>query len=151
MTLKTITSLIESIASKQPAVNMIVRNDVFRLNACPSARYGTFAWLQRQHLASVDSNVIRYGFTFFYVDRLTSNHDNEVEIQSVGVQVLDNIIRELDARGVYADGEYIFQSFNQRFADECAGVFVTVNLAVPLDFVCYEEFGDSVSNKTLIY
>ena len=43
MTLKEAIKVIEVVASQQPSVNMIVENDVFRLNAKADARYGVFA------------------------------------------------------------------------------------------------------------
>lgn len=139
MTLKQIIGTIEEVASSQPSVNMIIRNDVFRLNSKPDARYGAFAWLQRAHEGRIDSDTMTWGFTFFYVDRLVSDRSNEVEIQSVGCQVLDNIIRELDRRGLCSDS-YVLQTFNQRFADECAGVFCNLSLEVPLDSLCPEDY-----------
>ena len=142
MTLAQLISIIEKVASSQPAVNMIVRNDVFRLNAVPDARYGVFAWLQQQHTANLSSNFITYAFSFFYVDRLTADKSNQMEIQSVGIQTLDNIIRTLEDMGIYSEQSYSFQVFNQRFVDECAGVFCNVYLSVPITSACPDDFPD---------
>lgn len=141
MTLKEAIKVIELVASQQPSVNMIVENDVFRLNAKPDARYGVFAWLQGQHSASVDSNTLSLQFTFFYVDRLTGDKGNQLEIQSVGIQTLDNILRRLDDLGMWVS-RYTFQTFNQRFVDECAGVFTNVTIDIPISSVCPESFAD---------
>lgn len=142
MTLIEVIHLIERAASSQPSVNMIVRNDIFRLNALPDARYGVFGWVQGQHSTIIDSSFINYSFAFYYVDRLTEDLSNQVEIQSVGVQTLDNIIRSLDDLGIYAEQTVTFQPFNQRFMDECAGVFCNVILSVPIDTTCPEDFTD---------
>lgn len=142
---------IEYAASIQPAVHMIVRNDIFRLNAVPDAKYGVFGWLQNQHTASVDSSTIAYSFTFFYVDRLTADKGNQMEIQSVGIQTLDNIIRQLDEQGVWSEREYTFTTFNQRFMDECAGVFCNVTLDVPVTSACLEEFDYYIADDITIY
>lgn len=147
MTLLETIRTIEAVASVQPSVNMIVRNDVFRLNNRADARYGVFAYVQGQHSASVDSSVISYTFTFFYVDRLLNDRSNQTEIHSVGIQTLDNIVRQLDAIGVFAEQQYQFQVFNQRFVDECAGVFVNVTLSVPVASVCpvgYKDMADDI-------
>lgn len=141
MTLKEAIKVIELVASQQPSVNMIVENDVFRLNAKPDARYGVFAWLQGQHSASVDSNTISLQFTFFYVDRLTGDKGNQIEVQSAGIQTLDNILRRLDDLGMWVS-RYTFQTFNQRFVDECAGVFTNVTIDIPISSVCPESFAD---------
>ena len=142
MTLKELIKTLEIVASNQPAINMIVENDIFRLNNKADARYGVFAWVQREHSSSIDSNVIAYSFTLFYVDRLKNDRSNQIEIQSVGIQTLDNIIRQLDDLGIFADTQYTFQVFNQRFLDECAGVFCNVTLSVPVGSLCAESFAD---------
>ena len=142
MTLSEIIRTMEAVASNQPSIKMVVENDIFRLNARADARYGVFAFVQQQHTTSIESNIITYAFTLFYVDRLKNDRSNQIEIQSVGIQTLDNIIRRLDEMGIYSDTSYSFQVFNQRFVDECAGVFCNVSLSVPLDSLCPEDFGN---------
>lgn len=142
MTLKQVIKAIEIIASHQPSVNMIIQNDIFRLNACPSARYGVFGWTQGTHSSTIDNHFVDYQFTFFYVDRLTSDKSNQIEIQSVGMETLDNIIRDLYDRGLYNDSRYTMQTFNQKFTDECAGALCTLTISAPVGSLCSEEFGD---------
>ena len=140
MTLLELIQVIESVAGQQPSINEIVENDVFRLNEKADAKYGVFAFVQGQHTTSIDTNVISYSFTFFYVDRLLNDRSNQIEIQSVGVQTLDNIIRTLDEAGIYVSQTWTFQVFNQRFVDECAGVFCNVTFDVGIDFICPEIY-----------
>ena len=90
----------------------------------------------------MESSLVTFNFTFFYIDRLRADKKNELEIQSVGIQVLDNIIRSLEAKTVYAESKYTFTTFNQRFLDECAGVFTNVALTVPLSDLCEETYAD---------
>lgn len=142
MTLMQVIKAFEIIASHQPSVNMIVQNDIFRLNSKSDARYGVFGWTQGIHSTGVDSNVFNYQFTFFYVDRLTNDKGNQIEIQSVGCETLDNIIREMNERGLYVETNYTMQTFNQRFLDECAGVFCNITISAPISTFCPEEFGD---------
>lgn len=141
MTLQDTILAIEKVAANQPDVHMIVENDIFRLNSYADAKYGVFAWTQGQHTASATSGLISYTFTFFYVDRLTADKSNQIEVQSVGIQTLDNIIKHLYALEMYA-GSYTFQTFNQRFLDECAGVFTNVTLEVPAGSTCPDTFAD---------
>ena len=141
MTLLEVIRAIETAARQQPDVKMVVPNDVFRLNAIPDARYGVFAWTQGRHRVTYTDEYIRYSFTFFYVDRLRNDKANEIEVQSVGISTLTNILRTLEGWGVTPE-TYEFQTFNQRFTDECAGVYCSVILIAPEDFVCPEEFGD---------
>lgn len=139
MTLSQVIAAIEGIAAKQPAVKMIVRNDVFRISSVPDARYGAFAWLQGQHSGEVDSSLASWNFTLFYVDRLTQDEGNRIEVQSVGIEVLTNIIRALGEVGIYAES-YTFNTFNQRFEDECAGVFANVTFRTLVGTLCPESY-----------
>lgn len=132
---------VEVVAAQQPTIKSIVRNDVYRLNALPDARYGVFAWLQGEHRTSLEADLLQYSFTFFYVDRLTFDKANEVEIQSVGVETLENILEVLETYGIVAK-EHTFRTFNERFSDECAGTFCTVTLEVPKGTLCEEMFPD---------
>ena len=153
MTLSELTRLIEVIASNQPSINMIVRNDVFRLNNKSDAKYGVFAWTQGRHSSSVDSSMMTYEFTLYYVDRLTHDLQNQLEIQSVGITTLDNILKQLSEHDVYVN-DYTFRTFNQRFFDECAGVFASVTLDVPKTAICGESFADyglSFNDDFMIY
>lgn len=148
--LETIRS-IEQVASQQPVVNMIVRNDLFRLNAVPEARYGVFAWLQGEHSGNTQSSLITYAFTFFYVDRLTEDKSNQMEVQSVGIETLDNIIRQLYDLGVCAETDYTIRVFQQKFVDECAGAFCNVSLSVPVGSVCPDITDVPYENLVTIY
>lgn len=145
MTLQEVIKVVEMVASQQPSVNMIVQNDIFRLNSKSDARYGVFGWTQGQHSSSADSSMFTYSFTLFYVDRLRSDMSNQIEVQSVGIQTLDNILRQLDELGIFISSTYSFQTFNQRFFDDCAGVFCNVSLQAPISSFCSETFGDFLS------
>lgn len=136
MTLRDTIAAIERLASAEPAVNTIVQNDVFRLNTMPAAKYGVFAWTQQQHTIPMEADMLRFTFNLFYVDRLTEDAGNEVEIQSTAVQVLRNVLRGLPALGVFQAGDAVIRTFNQKFEDECAGAFATVALEVGADTIC---------------
>lgn len=140
MTLQQVIKAFEVVASQQPSVNMIVQQDVFRINSAPSLRYGVFSWTQGQHSGSING-MQTYSFSFFYVDRLKEDLSNQIEIQSVGCETLGNILRELDEYDVEV-GNYTMQTFNQRFTDECAGVFCNVTLSVLPTSRCAEEYPD---------
>ena len=142
MTLTEVIHAIELSAGGQPGVHSIVRNDIFRLNTYPDAKYAVFGWTQGQHTSEIASSLVTFRFTFFYIDRLTHDLSNQVEIQSVGITVLDNIIRHLESIGVYSASEWTYTTFNQRFHDECAGVFAQVAFQVPVSGVCAESFAD---------
>lgn len=144
MTLVQLINVIERVAAAQPSVNMVVESDIYRINASPERRYGVFSWVEGQHRTSADANMMNYGFTFFYVDRLMHDSSNETEIQSVGVQTLTNIVRKLEDFGIYASDGWTCRSFTRRFTDECAGVFANVTLSVAKDYTCAVDFDSDV-------
>lgn len=137
MTLLETIKAIEIVAGKQPSVNSIVRDNVFLLNEHPDVKYGVFAWTQGQHSESMDSDWRTYRFTMFYVDRLTQDKSNSVECQSVGMDTLGNILRELAEQ--FDIQEWSIDPFTQRFADECAGCYATITLR-SLRGGCFEDF-----------
>ena len=139
MTLREVIRAIEAVAIAQPGIGMVVRDDIFRLNACPDACYAVFGWTQGQHSGSAANDLMSWRFTFFYIDRLTENGRNEMEVQSTGIEVLRNVLRQLADMGITADS-WTFDTFNQRFADECAGVFCSVTLYAPVSWTCPEYF-----------
>lgn len=142
MTLLQVIDTIERVAAAQPSVNMIVRNDVFKLNTCPGTQYGAFAWVQGEHSSTPDGQLLRLRFSFIYADRLTDGARNETEVQSVGIATLGNIVRALEDEDILPEGDVTFNTFNQRFKDECAGVFCGVTLLVPFAGGCSEEFSE---------
>lgn len=140
MTLAQVIDIFEKVAMQQPSINMIVRNDVFRINSSPSLKYGVFAWTQGQHSGSI-AGMTSFAFSFFYVDRLKEDLSNQVEVQSAGCETIGNILRALEEYDIEV-GNYTMQTFNQRFTDECAGVFCNVTISVPQVSACPETYGE---------
>jgi len=135
MTLANVISAIEAVASQQPPVNTIIRHDVFRINSLPSLNYGVFAWLQNQHTGRVSTGMQTYSFTFFYVDLLNEDGSNRIDVQSTGCEVMRAVLSLLDEMDIEVDS-YTIQPFNQRFTDECAGVFCNVSLNAISSSLC---------------
>lgn len=138
MNLAQLVERLKGVALAQPSIRTVVENDVFRLNAMASVKYGVFAFTQGQHRANLDTGVTTFVFSIFYVDRLTEDASNEVEVQSVGIETLTNIIQTLaDEFGV---APWTINTFNQRFADLCAGAYATVAVDVPFDYTCSDDY-----------
>ncbi len=135
MTLLETIRTIETIALQQAAVHTVVENDVFKLNDMPNVKYGVFAFTQGQHTSTTEGAFTTYGFSLFYIDRLNEDRSNQIQIQSTGERTLRNILLILADQGIESS-QYTIQPFNQRFADECAGVYCDVSLSVPNDSTC---------------
>lgn len=139
MTLKEIIANIEGVAGKQPNINTIVRSgDIYDLNSENNIRYSAFCATQQQHTEIGD--FMNYAFYLYYVDRLTSDGSNKVDIQSHGISTLSNIIRTLKNNDEYEIGDVVYQPFTQRFESDCAGVYATITISVPLEFICGEDY-----------
>ena len=140
MTLYELVRKIERIASAQPSINMIVENDIDKLNAVGEAQYGVFSFVQGQHSTSANSDWMTYSLTLYYIDRLTEDDSNLLEVQSVGVQTLDNIVRTIAQDEPHVTiGNYTFQPFVHSFADRCAGVYITVTVQTLRTGMCAER------------
>lgn len=141
MTLKSFIEILEATAARQAAVKEIVPQDVYKLNQKPDAKYGAFAWLHGQHGETIGEPVRTLRFTLFYVDRLTEDKSNQLDIQSVGLEVLSNILRTI----VFEHGEEVsipetvtYRPFLERFTDDCAGVYCDAAVQVDVDDICEE-------------
>lgn len=137
MTLYDIIQALESIALAQPSVKMIVPNDIYDLNNREDAQYGVFGYVQGQH--SMSGDFMTYGFTLFYVDRLTEDRANLQHVQSAGVSILANILATLTDEFPVEIESSTFDVFTERFSDECAGVMATVAIQAPRMFICGEK------------
>lgn len=139
MTLLDLINTLDTVALNQPQIKQSVGGNIYNLNDDPDAMYGVFARTQGRHRTDVLMGTTTYNFTLFYVDRLTEDKNNVDEVQSVGVQVLQNILLRLIDKGVGVQNAEL-QPFTQRFSDECAGIYCVVGLTVTNDTNCEQNF-----------
>lgn len=130
---------LNTIALSQPNIYTTISNDVYRINEYGNVRYGVFSCTQSgQH--TEDDEYRYYNLNLFVIDRLLDGGENEISIQSNAIEILHNIIQTFVSEyDVDIYGEVRYQSFQQKFLDECAGVYATVSFQVPLD-LCTEEY-----------
>ena len=140
MTLYETIDWLKKIALKHPNIGSASEGNIYEyMNANPSIKYGVFFITQGTH--SQDEMFNHFEFTLFYVDRLVDDmEENRLQIQSIGKEILSNILtffcEEFDA-----ECENIsFQPFTQRFVDETAGIYSTITIDVPKDVICPEEY-----------
>ena len=129
----------ETIALNQHNVRYANYGDLYRdLNSDPNIKYDVFYITPNQYTLEGDFN--RFSFNLFYISRLENvDGDNMLQVQSIGKEVLDNIVRVFcETFDAETYGSIYYQPFTQRFADECAGIYMTVTLVVPVDSICGE-------------
>lgn len=135
---------IKDIGLSQPNVRTAVEGDIYSvMNTTKELKYGVFVITQGQHRS--DDSFNYFSFNFFYVDRLVDDlESNRLQIQSIGIQQLDNIIKTFsDEYDVELNADITYNTFTQKFADECAGVYCNLTLEVPKDYYC----GETYTNK----
>ena len=139
MTLKQTVKELQRIALTQRNVRYTNEGDLYRdLNSNPSLKYDVFYLTQNQH--QTVEGFDRYSFNMFYISRLENfDGNNALQIQSIGKEVIENIIRifceQYDA-DVY--GTTYWQPFLQRFADDCAGIYCIITLEIASS-TCIDE------------
>lgn len=138
MTLYELTNTIEKIADAQPNINSIVKSgDIYDLNKSEyEQEYSAFCATQRTH--RFDDETVTYNFVFYYVDRLTLDESNKIDIQSTACNVLMNIVLGLEDAGVLSVSYGDITTFTARFTSLCAGAYLNIGITVSRD-LCYED------------
>ena len=140
MTLLDTIYTLKNIALKQPNIRTAVEGNIYELmNSNPSLEYGVFVITQEAHTS--DEGFNNFTFNLFYVDRLVNNlEDNRLQIQSIGIEVLNNIISTF-CNVTGCDSTYpTFNVFTQKFKDECSGVYCRITFDVEKEIYCAEEY-----------
>ena len=94
MTLCEICQAMQEIAMEQPNINYTGVGDIYDLNDTPNLKYGVFFITQSSHIIGEDTT--QFQLTLYYVDRLFQDKSNTLEIQSTGIQLLNNIINQFN-------------------------------------------------------
>lgn len=140
MNLKETIDKFNSIAISQPNVNDYIKSgNIYDLSENRNANFSVFCVTQGTHSYDFENGYNTFNFILYYVDRLTSDCDNKIEVQSTAIETLKNIIRtyskETDVDIATAD----FEVFTESFAQLCAGAYTTISVIVD-DNNCLDEF-----------
>lgn len=115
-----------SVAKAQPNVGLAYEGDVYDLNELQNIAYPAVVVAQNTHAENGEWR--GYGFNIFYVDRLTDDKKNRLEIQNIALEALSNIYKVLVESGFEVQGEMRFHPFDERFDAECAGMYMELVL-----------------------
>lgn len=138
MTLFDIIRNLQAIAAQEPSVRSVSDGDIYdALNAAVDIKYGVFHITQDTHTTNGDLDV--WGLNLFYIDRLLDNGENRLSIQSAGITILENVLRNFaDTFGAEYMNNIVYTPFTQRFKDNCAGVFCKISVSTVMDNLCAE-------------
>jgi len=139
MTLKQFIDSIKAIALTQKNVRSAGDGDIYTyLNSNPNLQYGVVFVVQNQHQSTEETD--RYSINLFYADRQVNFEGcSNLQIQSIGKEVLENIIKIFCERydaDVY--GDIVWQSWRERFADALAGIYAVVTIEITKDTICID-------------
>lgn len=99
-----------------------------------------------------DINVSDYNTlnaNLFYVDRLTDDNSNKLDIQSIGISIINSILYQLETQ--YNDVTLQtnqFVTFTEKFSDMCAGVYTTFSIEYSKENNCNVNYRTPDNNIT---
>lgn len=143
MTLLQLIKTIKCVSLSIPNVNSVV-DEFLDLNSV-DAKYSSVIVQQRNHQKNND--FITFNLYLGYCDRLTENEDNEIEIQSTGIQVINQIIYKLEDLNIDCSlGSY--NTFQQRFLALAAGCYAELSITTPIG-ECEDDFSKEELDTTI--
>lgn len=154
MNLYNITNLIKQLASQIPNVGTIEVGDVYQINAKQDIVYPSIAITQRPHTISHNDEMTTYNFYIFYIDRLTSDDSNRMDVQNAAIEALHSLSDALNDYDVEVVNVSTVHTFNERFNSMCSGGYIELSVQtyneacgeLDLKFVTEREFNSRVSN-----
>ena len=129
---------IGEIALSQPEVNAYGEGSVYDLlNSGGKIEKYAAVVTTFQSASIVDDNYTAT-VNLFYIDRLTKFDDNNrLQVQDTAVQTLHNILLQLAEEYDVENESYTL--FTQKFADNCAGAYITLKITLPISG-CFEQY-----------
>lgn len=145
MTLLETISLLNMAAASNPNINGIVESgDIYDLSKDEfQQKYSAFCVTQGIH--TIGEQFSTYRFTLFYVDRLTLDKSNKIQIHSTAMEFFQNLVTTLVmlSSEYKCDFEYgDVHTFTERFSAECAGAYMDCYVTTTNTSLCpiwYEE------------
>ena len=143
MTLKYLLNQISTTAINQKCIHYAAAgSDIYQLNALRVDSYPVlFTSPTGNH--NINENTTTYSLTLYYLDRLTEDNSNDIDIQSAAIEQLKNMVRWIAVLNgvVSVSDEYEITNFieTDAFDDRLAGGYCTIDVEVLNNFICPEE------------
>lgn len=130
---------IKEICALQKNVNFVSAEDVYEAMALPNIDYGAMVFNQTAYNYDIDLGLNRLSFRLFYIDRLTDDEANKLEIQSIGFEVLKEVIKGMNSLSLNPSKGLVFRPFTQKFKDMCAGAYVEMTVEFYDEWTCPDD------------
>ena len=121
--------------SLDPNIEFVVYGDVYELNHIQDVTYPAVVVTVGQHTSNLDSYNFNYRLNIFYVDRLTDDKVNKIDVHANAIIFINSLLKALDDEYIISD--YEIYNFNERFNDVCAGAYVSCRIQMPIS-ECYD-------------
>lgn len=137
MNLYELTKNIQSLAYLDH-VNFNEAGDVYELNKRMDIKYPAFILSEDTHRYNYSEGVEYYNFNVFFVDRLTENKANELNVKNWANRACVNLVKNITEKmpGAIISTETNINTFTERFESLCAGAFANITLRVDEECVC---------------
>ena len=130
-----------------PNIEYVVYGDVYELNHIQNVTYPAVVVTVGQHTSNLDNYYFNYRLNIFYVDRLTDDKVNKIDVHANSIIFINSILKALDDEYIVSDYE-IF-NFNERFNDVCAGAYASCRIQMPIS-ECYDYPGGDGKTPEII-
>ena len=121
--------------SIDPNIEFVVYGDVYELNHIQNVTYPAVVVTVGQHTSNLDNYNFNYRLNIFYVDRLTDDKANKIDVHTHAITFINSLLKALDDEYIISD--YEIYNFNERFNDVCAGAYVGCRIQMPIS-ECYD-------------
>ena len=133
MKLKEIILTIKDFSLNYHNVNSFYDGDIYdNLNGTQQVDYTSVVVTQAPHNFYFQDEYMMLNFNVFYVDRLTSNGDNRLDIQSAACDFFYRLIEFMEDKAMIVQ-DYQITTFQEKFSDLCAGAYLTFSVRVDLN------------------
>lgn len=140
--LKAVVNRIEkAVRNVDKTIGNFFYGDIYNINHIQEIKYPAVVVTNSTHNAT--SDYITYYFNIFYVDRLTADKKNKLDVQSAATMTLKNTMQLVDENYLVNDS-YELHTFEEKFNDVCAGAYINVGIRCPLELCDVEPIEEII-------
>lgn len=129
---------IESVSMQHQLVEEWKEGDVYDNFNSGQHRYGAIN-MTVQSVVDVNPSLSKVNFVLFYMDRLLDDNSNKIEIQSVALTVLKQIINRLEDTYNISFSNMTYTPFSEKLADMVAGMYLSASISIESDVLCADD------------
>lgn len=139
-----VVSKILNLASKQNFVQEVHYGDAIDWLGSGDHKYCSFCVVEQPNNQFGEQFNI-FNFVLYIVDRLEEDNSNLLEVHSNTKTIGEHLLRMMPDDWTIVNQS--FTPFKYKFADLCAGNFITISLQVPVEFVCEDDAWEPIILK----